>query len=114
MRASHYQKINKIDQLMDELEKQDNLSVEEKIRVRKYVSQLPDIHKIAIILRFWRCCSILEIAKFLGVSWSTADQFINEGLMFLRQSMVNEKGNLNKHWRARKRLRLLKSPTKKV
>ena len=58
--------------------------------VQRHVARLPEIYQVAIILRFWHNCSILEAARVLQLSWSQTDQVINEALEILKESIIHE------------------------
>ena len=69
----------------------------EKRWIHEHINQLPDIHKIAIILRFWHNFSITEISQVLQWNWSQTDQALNEGMEILKESMTNGIKNIKAH-----------------
>jgi len=60
-------------------------------RLNSTLANLEDRQRIALYLRFWESQSIREIAYFLKISWSEADQLIDSTLAELRTEI--EKGN---------------------
>lgn len=48
------------------------------------IQTLNEKERIAIFLRYWGPCSILEISRSLHLSWDKADELVNESLKKLR------------------------------
>ena len=60
-------------------------SLEDRIIARSLSRKLKPKQRCAVMLRFWHGCSILEVARSLGVTWDEADRMIKDALDKLKQ-----------------------------
>lgn len=47
--------------------------------------------QVAIQMRFWEECTILQIASDLGVTWEEADNLIDSALGVLKDGLINSR-----------------------
>ncbi len=59
-------------------------------RLNHALEDLDDQQKVIIHCRFWENMSILEISRFLGMSWSKTDKLLTSTLEQLRE-VLNKK-----------------------
>ncbi len=63
-------------------------SVEDQSIARSLSRQLRPKQRQAVTLRFWHDCSILEIARSLGISWDEADRMLKDALARLEEQCL--------------------------
>ena len=63
--------------------------VEDSLRLREVVSQLPDEHRLVIELRFFADCNLDEIAATIGCPLGTVKSRLHHGLRKLRETSLN-------------------------
>jgi DNA-directed RNA polymerase specialized sigma24 family protein len=61
-----------------------NYSEEDKEIVRLAVKDMQGIRKVALVLRYWESYTIGEVAAALGLSWSEADDLIEDCIREIR------------------------------
>ena len=66
----------------------ENFSVEDQIIACLLLMKLRARQRQAVTLRFWHNCSILEIARSLGVTWDEADRMIKDALARLKEQCL--------------------------
>lgn len=56
--------------------------------LHKHLLRLNWKQQVAIQMRFWKECTILQIASHLGVSWKEADDLIEGSLKILKEGLT--------------------------
>ena len=61
-----------------------------KEMMQDILETLPKYHRQAVYLRFYESLLIGEIAEEMGVSWSKANQLIDQGLDMMKKILLTE------------------------